>query len=135
MCLFWQGLLPASEYIGAMEQNDNPGQLILTLLLDEVRRVVRDELSSFRKGLQPDVSRTEPLPERKRSAIKEAAMEKRTAPERKRFYTMKEAAAELSFSTKTVRRLIDRGLLRPSRATRRIRISNEELENFARSTM
>jgi excisionase family DNA binding protein len=108
-----------------MEQNDNPSQMILTLLLDEVRRVVRDELSTFRQGVQPD-------PEVSR---RKAAPEKRTAPERKRFYTMKEAAVELSFSTKTVRRLIDRGLLRPSKATRRIRISNDELENFARSTM
>jgi excisionase family DNA binding protein len=108
-----------------MEQNDNPGQMILTLLLDEVRRVVRDELSGFRGGLpaDPEVSRRKPAPE------------KRTAPERKRFYTMKEAAVELSLSTKTVRRLIDRGLLRPSKATRLIRISNDELENFARSTM
>ena len=109
----------------AMEQNDNPGQLILTVLLDEIRKVVRDELSGFRGGLQsdPEVSRGKPAPE------------KRTAPERKRFYTMKEAAVELSLSTKTVRRLIDRGLLRPSRATRNIRISNEELEKFAQSTI
>jgi excisionase family DNA binding protein len=108
-----------------MEQNDNPGQMILMLLLDEVRKVIRDELSSFRGGLpvDPEISRKEPAPE------------KRTAPERKRFYTMKEAAVELSLSTKTVRRLIDSGLLRPSRATRNIRISNEELENFARSTV
>ena len=108
-----------------MEQNDNPGQMILTLLLDEVRKVVRDELSTFRQGVQPDpeVPRRKPAPD------------KRTAPERKRFYTMKEVAADLSLSTKTVRRLIDRGLLRPSKATRLIRISNDELENFARSTM
>ena len=49
-----------------MEQNDNPGQLILTLLLDEVRKVIRDELASFRERLQPDVSRPKPGPERKR---------------------------------------------------------------------
>ena len=99
-----------------MEQNDNPGQLILTLLLDEVRKVIRDELADFREILQPDVSRPKP------------------GPERKRFYTIKEAAMELSLSTATVRRLIDRELLRPWRATRHIRISNEELERFSRST-
>ena len=112
-------------YVWAMEQNDNQGQLILTLLLDEVRRVVRDELSGFRGGLpaDPEVSRRKPAPE------------KRTAPERKRFYTMKEVAADLSLSTKTVRRLIDRGLLRRSQATRVIRISHDDLENFSSSTM
>ena len=112
-------------YVWAMEQNDNAGQMILTLLLDEVRKVVRDELSSFRGGVQadPEVPRSKPAPE------------KRTAPEQKRFYTMKEVATQLSLSTKTVRRLIDRGLLRRSLATRVIRISNEELERFAQSTI
>ena len=101
-----------NEYIRAMGNNDNAGQMILTVLLDEIRKVVRDELASFRGGLpaDPEVSRRKPAPE------------KRTAPERKRFYTAKEVAVELSLSTKTVRRLIDRGLLRPNRATRLIRI-------------
>jgi excisionase family DNA binding protein len=98
-----------------MEQGNNPGQLILTVLLDEIRKVIKSELSSFRETLQSSVASG------------------KTAPDPKRFYTLKEAAVELNLSPATVRRLIDSGLLRPSRATRDLRISNDQLEAFARS--
>jgi len=53
----------------------------------------------------------------------------------KRFYSIKEAAAELNISEPTVRRLISRGLLRPNRAIRHIRIPREQLDEFARTTL
>jgi excisionase family DNA binding protein len=49
---------------------------------------------------------------------------------RKQYYTIKEAADYLSISDKSVRRLVKRGLLRPSRALRKLLIPIAELEGF-----
>jgi hypothetical protein len=46
----------------------------------------------------------------------------------------REAAQTLSISPATLDRLVQRGLLRPSRATRRPLFSREELERFLRET-
>jgi excisionase family DNA binding protein len=46
-----------------------------------------------------------------------------------------EAAQMLSVSPATLDRLVERGLLRPSRATRRPLFSREELERFLRDTV
>ena len=43
---------------------------------------------------------------------------------------LKEASQILNCSTKSVRRLIDRGLLRANRALRHIRVSRAELKRF-----
>ena len=48
--------------------------------------------------------------------------------------TRREAAAMLSVSEPTLDRLTERGLLRPSRATRRPLYSIAELERFLRET-
>ena len=48
----------------------------------------------------------------------------------KGFYTVKEAATYLSISEKSVRRLISRGHLRPSKALRKLRIPAQQLEEF-----
>jgi excisionase family DNA binding protein len=56
-------------------------------------------------------------------------------PKANRFYSLKEAAVELNLSEATVRRLIDRGLLRSSKATRNIRIPREQIDEFARATV
>lgn len=88
-----------------MQQNNNIGDMILGLLLDEMRKVVRDELSNCCERLKPSLASREPV----------------RAP--KRFWTLKETATELNLSSATVRRLVDRGLLRASKATRHIRIS------------
>jgi excisionase family DNA binding protein len=45
---------------------------------------------------------------------------------------MKEASCYLASSPMTVRRLIERGLLRPNRATRHLLFSVEELDRFLR---
>jgi len=59
----------------------------------------------------------------------------RTQPEQQRFaYTRREAAATLSVSPATLDRLVQRGLLHPSRATRRPLFSREELQRFLRET-
>jgi excisionase family DNA binding protein len=52
----------------------------------------------------------------------------------KGFYTIREAAVYLSISEKTVRRLVDRGLLKPSRALRKLLIPVSELEAFFGNT-
>jgi DNA-binding transcriptional MerR regulator len=49
-------------------------------------------------------------------------------------YNRREAAAMLSISEPTLDRLAERGLLRPSRATRRPLYSIAELERFLRET-
>jgi DNA-binding transcriptional MerR regulator len=49
-------------------------------------------------------------------------------------YTRDEAAAQLGVHPITISRLSDRGLLRPSRATRRPLYSHDELQRFLRDT-
>jgi excisionase family DNA binding protein len=97
-------------------ENDHPARLLFDLLLQEVRSVVRSELATM-FAEKKEVTRT-----------------KSFSPQTKRFYSMKEAAAELNLSQASVRRLIDRGLLRRSNATRLVRISGEEIDRFARTT-
>jgi hypothetical protein len=52
----------------------------------------------------------------------------------KLLYTIKETAAMLSVSEKSVRRLLERGLLKSSAALRIKLISRESIEAFARAT-
>ena len=49
-------------------------------------------------------------------------------------HTVIEAAALLGISVRSIYRLIERGLLRPSRALRKIIISRAEIEKFLRDT-
>jgi excisionase family DNA binding protein len=49
-------------------------------------------------------------------------------------YTVEEAAAALNVSTKTVRRLLDRGILTASKALRKKLIPRKQLEDFLKST-
>ena len=49
-------------------------------------------------------------------------------------YTRDEAAAQLGLHPITISRLTEKGLLRPSRATRRPIYSHTELERFMRDT-
>lgn len=49
-------------------------------------------------------------------------------------YSVQEAACMLGVCDKSVRRLILRGLIRPSRALRHILIPREELDRFLRDT-
>ena len=50
-------------------------------------------------------------------------------------YTREEAASLLGISPATIDRLTKRGLLRPSRATRRPLYSSGELQRFVRETV
>lgn len=49
-------------------------------------------------------------------------------------YKLKDAAALLGVSTVSMRRAIQRGLIRPSRAFRHVLISADELNRFLKST-
>ena len=49
-------------------------------------------------------------------------------------YKLKDAARELSISEKSVRRLIARGLIKPSRALRHVLVPATELAEFLRRT-
>jgi excisionase family DNA binding protein len=49
-------------------------------------------------------------------------------------FSVAETAQLLGVSTKTVRRLVARGLLRPSRALRHLRLSKAELLRFLKET-
>jgi excisionase family DNA binding protein len=49
-------------------------------------------------------------------------------------YTVEEAAAALNVSTKTVRRLLDRGILTASKALRKKLIPQKQLDDFLKST-
>lgn len=98
-------------------QNDHPARLLFDLMLREFTCVVQSEIATFREEL------------------KQIIEGQQIAPKAKRFYSLKEAAAELNLSQATVRRLIDRGLLHRSKATSLIRIPKEQIEQFARTTM
>ena len=50
-------------------------------------------------------------------------------------YSIKEVAVAFGVSEKSVRRLIDRGKLRPSRALRHLRIPKKEVERFLDETL
>jgi excisionase family DNA binding protein len=51
-----------------------------------------------------------------------------------RFLTVKEAAIYLNVSTKTIRRLLERGLLKSSKALRKKLIPCTDLESFFQRT-
>ena len=88
-------------------------RLLFDRMLTEFRAIVKDELSQLRTELRRDLEHAQiPLTPR-------------------RFYTIKEAAVELEVSPATVRRLIDRGLFRPNKAIRHIRIAREQIDEFA----
>ena len=59
---------------------------------------------------------------------------KKTNTQTKLAYTRDEAAAQLGVHPITIDRLAERGLLRPSRATRRPLYSHDELQRFLRDT-
>ncbi len=94
-------------------ENNHPARLLFELLLREFRSVVQHEFAMLRQDFKESTG-TRPI-----------------LPSTKRFYSIKEAAVELNLSEATVRRLISRGLLRPSRAIRHIRIPREQLDEFA----
>jgi excisionase family DNA binding protein len=56
------------------------------------------------------------------------------APQKPAFYTIKEAAVELNVCTKTVRRLLDRGVFTASKAVRKKLIPRAQIEGFAKAT-
>jgi excisionase family DNA binding protein len=49
-------------------------------------------------------------------------------------YTVEEAAAALNVSTKTIRRLLDRGILTASKALRKKLIPRSQIEGFLKAT-
>ena len=60
--------------------------------------------------------------------------EKKQAMPEPLVYTVEEAAAVLKISTKSVRRLLARGLLTGSKALRKILIPRQQLEAFLKAT-
>ena len=58
---------------------------------------------------------------------------KQTMPE-PLVYTVEEAAAALNVSTKTIRRLLARGLLTGSKALRKILIPRQQIRDFLKAT-
>lgn len=75
----------------------------------------------------------EPAPECQRSLVTAANPSSGTAPLRLA-YSVKEASQILGVSEKSVRRLIVRGLLRPSRALRNLLIPRKEIDRFLDDT-
>ena len=53
-----------------------------------------------------------------------------SSPSQQGFFTVAEAAEYLRYSDKSIRRLIARGLLRPSKALRKLIIPRQQLETF-----
>jgi excisionase family DNA binding protein len=93
----------------------HPAQLLFDALLREIRKIVQIEIATARTDLVKRVGRVETI-----------------LPKNKRLYSLKETAVELNLSEATVRRLLARGLLRSSKATRHIRIPREQIDNFVR---
>ena len=106
-----------------MEQNEHhhPAVILFDNLLQEMRQIVRSELSNLREEIKSELNGT--------------ADSTVSKPTSRRFYRIKQAAEELNLSEATVRRLVNRGLLRASKATRHILIPREEIENFVQSTL
>ncbi|PYI98579.1 MAG: hypothetical protein DME98_03900 [Verrucomicrobia bacterium] len=98
-------------------ENDHPARLLFDFVLREFRSVVQSEIAVVREE------------------IKRIVQSKEILPKVNRFYSLRETAVELNLSEATVRRLIARGLLRSSKATRHIRIPREQIDEFARATM
>lgn len=94
---------------------DHPAQLLFNRILNDIRTIVQSELTIFQIEMQ------------------KALGQSNIPPKPRRFYTIKEAATELNVSKVTVRRLIDRGLLRPNRTIRHIRIAREQIDEFVRN--
>jgi excisionase family DNA binding protein len=99
------------------QTENHPARLLFDLLLDEFRDVIRQEVSILR------------------DEIKRVGPNGDIPTKTKRFYSLKEAAAELNLSQATVRRLIDRGILARSKATSLVRIPAEQIDQFSRTTM
>jgi hypothetical protein len=78
-------------------------------LLDAVRRL-EGEISALRGEIRP-------------------------RPSTRKFLTLAQTAEELNLCTKTVSRLIQRGLLKASKGTRVIRVPLEEIETYKRRTV
>jgi excisionase family DNA binding protein len=101
-----------------IQQTENhPARVLFDVLLSEFRSVVQSEIAILREE------------------IKRVVQTREIPPRANRFYSLKEAAVELNLSEATVRRLIDRGLLRPSKAVRHIRIPREQIDEFAHVTV
>ncbi|MGA3172195.1 MAG: helix-turn-helix domain-containing protein [Chthoniobacteraceae bacterium] len=62
------------------------------------------------------------------------ALRRESKPARK-FLSLQQAAEELNLCVKSVRRLMDRGLLKSSKGLRCVRIPIEEIENYKRRTV
>jgi Helix-turn-helix domain len=84
----------------AQSETDDPVRLLFDRMVSEFRTIVHDEVALLRTEMRQDFG------------YKDIPLKPR------RFYTIKEVAIELHVSQATVRRLIDRGLLRPNKAIR-----------------
>lgn len=62
------------------------------------------------------------------------ALRRESKPAQK-FLSLQQAAEELNLCVKSVRRLLDRGLLKSSKGLRCVRIPTEEIENYKRRTV
>jgi len=62
------------------------------------------------------------------------ALRRESKPVQK-FLSLQQAAEELNVCVKSVRRLLDRGLLKSSKGLRCVRIPTEEIENYKRRTV
>ena len=71
---------------------------------------------------------------RRIEALETTLLEKSKTEDVKEYYTIPEAAAILSISTRSVRRLVDRGILKRSFSVRHIRIVAESLKTYSRLT-
>jgi excisionase family DNA binding protein len=98
-----------------LNEDNHPARLLFDIILGEIRNVVHSEIAVLRNETRQ--------------------MLQNTTARTKRFYSMKEAAAELNVSQATVRRLMERGLLHRNTATRLIRIPGTEIEKFAGSML
>jgi len=57
-----------------------------------------------------------------------------TSPIRTQFYSVKQTSVLLNISEKTVRRLLSRGILRSSKATRKKQIPRSDIETYMERT-
>lgn len=106
----------------------------ITLQFNGQISISRESLKMLLAEIRPEFSPNFPIIPQK-TIIPEKLNSAENSKNKRRAYLLSETAEILGISTKSVRRLIDRGLLKNSKALRKIIIPASEIERFLRESL